>query len=106
MRKSDRQYGHLLSDVPEMLEELIQALSRRRVHLYATTPLLAAQLEHCLGEPFQTLAYPSNPSLGLLRAAAARRAGVAGQNRLRALLCRAGTLGEGGRSTGRTSSTP
>jgi hypothetical protein len=71
--QGSRQYGHLLVDMPAIMETLLSALSRRRVHLYATTRSLAEQLAHCLGEPFQTLPLPINPGLGALRARVARR---------------------------------
>jgi len=65
---SSRQFGKLLLDAPEMLQDLLRVLPRDRVHLYATTDSLAGQLHHCLGEPFQTLPYPVNTALADLRA--------------------------------------
>ncbi len=50
--------------------------------MYSTTESLSAQLQHCLGEPFQTLPYPVSPALAALRAGVGRnhplRAGCAG----------------------------
>ncbi|HEY1784481.1 MAG TPA: hypothetical protein VGG30_02995 [Pirellulales bacterium] len=63
-----RQFGKLLLDAPEMLQDLLRVLPRNRVHLYATTDSLAGQLQHCLGERFQTLPYPVNTALADLRA--------------------------------------
>ncbi|HEX4146669.1 MAG TPA: hypothetical protein VHY91_24415 [Pirellulales bacterium] len=63
-----RQFGKLLLDAPEMLQDLLRVLPRNRVHLYATTESLAGQLQHCLGERFQTLPYPVNTALADLRA--------------------------------------
>ena len=74
-----------------MLQELIGALTRDRVHLYATTDSLAGQLEHCLGEPFATLPVPIHPALSRLRVA------FAGRGPLRAI-CAGQLLGKGRRS--------
>jgi hypothetical protein len=80
-----REFGDLLLDTPGMLADLLRALPRNRVHLYATTRSLADQFEHCLGEPFQTLPIPINPKLAALRARATAgeplRAICAGQPR-------------------------
>ncbi len=83
---ASRQYAQQLMDLPQMLQELLAALGRARVHLYATTPALANQLAHCLGEPFATLPLPTNPALARLRAGVAERSPLraicAGQPRL------------------------
>ncbi|HEX4146670.1 MAG TPA: hypothetical protein VHY91_24420 [Pirellulales bacterium] len=83
--RGSRQYDDLLFGMPEMLSDLLEALTRDRVHLYATTDALAVQLEHCLGERFETLPIPINPAIGALRARRGRanplRAICAGQPR-------------------------
>ena len=81
---ASRQYGEFLLGAPEMLQDLLRVLPRERVHLYATTQAVAGQLEHCLGEPFQTLPWPVHRSLAALRAGAAAgnplRASVPGRH--------------------------
>ncbi|MDA4134282.1 MAG: hypothetical protein OK441_01760, partial [Thaumarchaeota archaeon] len=43
-----REYGKLFLSAPEILRDLLRALPRDRVHLYATTESMARQLGHCL----------------------------------------------------------
>ena len=86
---SSRQFGKLLLDAPEMLQDLLRVLPRNRVHLYATTDSLAGQLQHCLGEQFQTLPYPVNTALAELRGRRRRAPSFAGDLRRR------GTRGQG-----------
>jgi hypothetical protein len=65
--RGNRPLDDLLGAAPLIFEDLRRALPRGNVHLYATTPSLAAHLEHCLQAPFATLPYPVNPALATLR---------------------------------------
>ncbi|HTU23887.1 MAG TPA: hypothetical protein VMF30_00730, partial [Pirellulales bacterium] len=72
--RESRKYDDQLLDLPDALADLLAALPRDRVHLYATTRSLADQFGYCLGESFTVLPIPVNSQIAACRAAIAEKA--------------------------------